>query len=244
MRSEESAYSRYNRTIETTDDNPVTLMEDSVAEDHIDGSSEALHDLHFQHRSLESGQGGDLRGHLGLRELDQQSQQIGYPFSRGGRGRHQGDVLAEILVLVVEDGVHLLLRKLSNGLQHAGVKLLHHTLRLLLQALHKRRIRCCLPREDTIHLIQGNDEGSLAHLEEFYGFDRLLFQPMHEIHHKDGNIAERGASRTQVRKGLVSGCVDDKQTGYSDGELRTLQAKSKVRKRGEGKNRREEICCC
>ncbi len=54
------------------------------------------------------------------------------------------------------------------------------------------------------YLIQGNNKGSLAHLEEVDGLNGLLFQAMHHVYHQDGNVTQAGASRPQIGKGLVT----------------------------------------
>ena len=54
------------------------------------------------------------------------------------------------------------------------------------------------------YLVQGNNKGSLAHLEEVDGLDGLLFQAMHHVYHQDGNVTQAGPSRPQVGEGLVT----------------------------------------
>ncbi|KAA6423504.1 MAG: hypothetical protein FRX49_06564 [Trebouxia sp. A1-2] len=57
------------------------------------------------------------------------------------------------------------------------------------------------------YLIQGNNKGCLAHLEEVDGLNGLLLQAMHHVHHQDGNVAQAGASRPQIGEGLfMRGC--------------------------------------
>ena len=54
------------------------------------------------------------------------------------------------------------------------------------------------------YLVQGNNKGSLAHLEEVDGLDGLLFQAMHHVYHQDGNVTQAGPSRPKVGEGLVT----------------------------------------
>jgi hypothetical protein len=45
---------------------------------------------------------------------------------------------------------------------------------------------------------------------------------VHDVDNQNGNVAKGGASRTQVREGLVTGRVDDQQTGYLELEAAVL----------------------
>lgn len=44
------------------------------------------------------------------------------------------------------------------------------------------------------HLVQRNDEGRPALLEKVDGFDGLRLQPVHEVHHQDGDVAQAAAA--------------------------------------------------
>lgn len=49
-----------------------------------------------------------------------------------------------------------------------------------------------------MHLIQRNDEGTLFLLEQVDGLKRLRLQTVHDVHHQDGDVAQRAASVSQV----------------------------------------------
>ena len=53
------------------------------------------------------------------------------------------------------------------------------------------------------HLVEGNDEGGAALLEQVDGLDGLLLQAVHDVHHQDGDVAQAGAAGPQVRERLV-----------------------------------------
>ena len=52
------------------------------------------------------------------------------------------------------------------------------------------------PKLDELALT--NDERRLAHLEQVDGLDGLLLQPVHQVHHQDGDVAQAAAARPQV----------------------------------------------
>ena len=54
------------------------------------------------------------------------------------------------------------------------------------------------------YLVQGNNKGSLAHLEQVDGFNGLLLQAVHHVHHQDGNITQAGPTRPQVGERLMT----------------------------------------
>lgn len=47
-------------------------------------------------------------------------------------------------------------------------------------------------------LVEGDDEGTLLLLQKVDGLECLRFQAVHDIHHQDGNVAQRAASVPQV----------------------------------------------
>lgn len=48
------------------------------------------------------------------------------------------------------------------------------------------------------HLIQGDDEGTLFLLQQVDRLERLRLQPVHDVHHQDGDVTQRAASIPQV----------------------------------------------
>ncbi len=54
------------------------------------------------------------------------------------------------------------------------------------------------------HLVHGNDEGGLTHLEQVDGLDGLRLQPVHDVHHQDGDVTQAAAAAPQVGERLVT----------------------------------------
>ena len=53
------------------------------------------------------------------------------------------------------------------------------------------------------HLVEGDDEGRLAHLEQVDGLNGLRLQAVHEVDNQDGDVAQAAAARAQVAERLV-----------------------------------------
>lgn len=45
-----------------------------------------------------------------------------------------------------------------------------------------------------LYLVQSYYKGGFAHLQKVDGFDGLLLQAMHHVHHQDGNVTQAGPS--------------------------------------------------
>lgn len=59
------------------------------------------------------------------------------------------------------------------------------------------------------YLVEGNYEWSLFIFENIYGLDGLGLEAVHNIDDKNGNVAQRGASRSQRFERLVPRRVYD-----------------------------------
>lgn len=53
-------------------------------------------------------------------------------------------------------------------------------------------------------LVEGDDEGGLPLFEQVDGLDGLRLEPVHEVHHQDGNVAQAAAAGAQVGERLVT----------------------------------------
>lgn len=47
-------------------------------------------------------------------------------------------------------------------------------------------------------LVQSHDEGTLLLLQQVDGLDGLRLQAVHDVHHQDGDVAQRAASVPQI----------------------------------------------
>lgn len=52
--------------------------------------------------------------------------------------------------------------------------------------------------EEGTDLVEGHDEGALLLLQQVDGLERLRLQAVHDVHHQDGDVAQRAASVPQV----------------------------------------------
>eukprot|EP00959_Pyramimonas_sp_CCMP1952_P372577 7802270-Pyramimonas_sp.AAC.1 len=75
------------------------------------------------------------------------------------------------------------------------------------------RRRARFPVVEAIHFVERDDEGRLAHAQQVEGLERLLLQPVHDVHHQDGHVAQAGPAAAQVGEALVTGGVDHQQPG-------------------------------
>mmetsp|Transcript_18383 Transcript_18383/g.46452 ORF Transcript_18383/g.46452 Transcript_18383/m.46452 type:complete len:737 (-) Transcript_18383:1874-4084(-) len=191
----------------------VALLELAVDEHAVHGGAQALHRLDLQHRALGAVDKHEAVRHHGLRELDHELQQVGDALARdGGRGHHV-DVLAGVGVLPVQGHVQALLVELQEHLRRALLKLGHDVLLLALERVAHGRVGQRLPVVQAVNLVERDDEGRLAHLEQVDRLDGLLLQAVHEVHDEHRDVAQARATRAQVGERLVAGRVDHQQAG-------------------------------
>lgn len=77
-------------------------------------------------------------------------------------------------------------------------------------------------RSPITNLVERDDERGALGPQEVEALDRLRLQAVHQIHHEDGDVAERATSRAQVGEGLVTGRVDHEHTGQLHVHLHRL----------------------
>ena len=65
-----------------------------------------------------------------------------------------------------------------------------------------------------VDFVESDDEGRFLGFEKIERFDRLRFQPVHNVHDEDGDIAQRRTSGTQIAERFVAGSVDNEKTGH------------------------------
>merc|ERR1719174_874180 len=87
---------------------------------------------------------------------------------------------------------------------------LNNVLPLCFQRLSEALVWNGLPVIHAVHLVEGNDKGSLPHFQRLYC---LLLKAVHDVHHEDGNITQAASPRPQVCERLVTRSIDDKEPG-------------------------------
>ena len=65
-----------------------------------------------------------------------------------------------------------------------------------------------LPTKKKANLVERDDEGRALRPQEVEALDRLRLEPVHQVHHEDGDVAEGAAPGAEVGEGLVAGGVD------------------------------------
>lgn len=70
-----------------------------------------------------------------------------------------------------------------------------------------------------VNFVESNDERGFPIFEKVQRLDGLRFETMHNIYHKDGDVAQGRTSGSQIAERLMSRSVDDQETGYSDFHL-------------------------
>ena len=66
------------------------------------------------------------------------------------------------------------------------------------------------------YLIYGLYVGGIPFPQYVHGFQRLWLQPVHDVHHEDGQVTHGGAAAPEVAEGLVARGVYDEEAGQLD----------------------------
>lgn len=145
-----------NGSVESADDDPISLVEDSVRQDDVDGRSQSLDDLDLEHGALESREVHEALRHALLSELDDEHEHVGDSLASVGRSRDERDNLGKVLVLVVGERVESLLGERENRLVEALLVLAPNRLVLGGERLLETAVGDGLPAVETIDL-RGNN---------------------------------------------------------------------------------------
>lgn len=84
------------------------------------------------------------------------------------------------------------------------------------------------------NLVERDDERGALGPQEVEALDRLRLQAVHQIHHQDGDVAQRAPSRPQVSEGLVTRRVDHKHTRQLHVHFHCLVQLSHLHRSGSG----------
>ncbi len=148
----------HDRSIETADHNLVAFVEDTIRQNHIDCRTKTFDDLDFKYCTLELRQVHQPVAHALLGEVDEEHDHVGHTLASDSRGRDNGDVTCEVLVVVVEDGIQTLFGEGDDDL-------LGHVLELALDGPLLRSEGAAevvvgdrLPTVDTVDFVEGDDE--------------------------------------------------------------------------------------
>lgn len=141
-----------NRTVQTAHHNPISLAQDTVREDNIDGGTETFDDLDFKNGTLQLGKIHEPVAHALLGEVDEQHDHVGYTFASDGGCWHERDVPREVLVIVVKDGVQTLFCEGHDGFSDTLFELALDMAGLLSEGVTECVVWGGLPAIDTIDL--------------------------------------------------------------------------------------------
>ena len=61
---------------------------------------------------------------------------------------------------------------------------------LSFQALPDGCVLVSVPLKEPVHLVESDNKGRLAGLQQANGLNGLRLQAVHEIHHQDGNVTQ------------------------------------------------------
>lgn len=139
-------------SVETADDDPISLVKDSVREDDVDCRSQSLDDLDLEHSALERREVHETLRHPLLSELDDEHEHVGDSLSGVRRRRDQRDDLGKVLVLVVGERVESLLGERENRLVEALLVLAADRFVLRSERLLETAVEDRLPAVETIDL--------------------------------------------------------------------------------------------
>lgn len=138
--------------VQTTNDDLVSLSQDTIRQHDIDRRSKTLDDFDLQNRALQLGQVHQPVAHPLLSEVDQQHDHVGDTLARVRRRWHQRDILGETLVLVIQDGIEALFGKCKDGVLDPMLELSLDRWFLFREGILERVVRYCLPAVHTIDL--------------------------------------------------------------------------------------------
>lgn len=192
----------HNRSIETADHDLVAFVEDTIRQDHVDCRTKTFDDLDLKHSTLELREVHQPIAHALLGKVDEEHDHVGHTLSRNRRGRDDGDITREVLVVVVEAGVQTLLGEGNDDL-------LGHVLELALDGPLLRGERAAevvvgygLPAVDTVDLVESNDERRLPVPEQTQRLQSLwlktVLQKPHEHQPKSREEALTMISTTRM----------------------------------------------
>lgn len=133
MRCQKSSNLRDNRAIKTANHNLVSLAENAVGKNDIDGRSQALDDLDFKHRTFELRKIHEAVAHALLGQIDEQHDHVRDTFTGDSRRRDNGHIARKVLVVVVQHGVETFLSEGEDDLGNAVFKLALDSPRLFRQ---------------------------------------------------------------------------------------------------------------
>ena len=142
----------HDSSIETTNDDLVTFVENTVRKDNIDCGSETFDNLDFENSTFESRDVHQTFGHSLLSELDDKHEHVGNTFSSVSRCRDEGDVLCEVLVVVVRDSVETLLGESDDRVLETLLEFSLNCSVLLSESLLESSVFHRLPSVETIDL--------------------------------------------------------------------------------------------
>lgn len=141
---------RDNRSIETTNNNPVTFAQDTVREDNINRRSKTFNDLDFEDCAFQLGEVHETVTHPLLSQIYKEHDHIGDTFASDSGCWDQRNVTTQILVFIVKARVQSFLGESNDGLGHTVLEFTLNGASLLSQRLLEGAIRSSLP---TIHAI-------------------------------------------------------------------------------------------
>mmetsp|Transcript_2637 Transcript_2637/g.4257 ORF Transcript_2637/g.4257 Transcript_2637/m.4257 type:complete len:582 (-) Transcript_2637:615-2360(-) len=220
---EETTNFHNNGSVQSTKDGTVTLFQETIDDENIDRHSKAINSLDFENSCLKIGAPHELPPDLLLGHLTQEQQNVLDTFSRYAGCWNQGDKVGVLPVVVshlpIKIGVDALLRQLDLGVGSTGTEFLHGTFWLLLQGIANRRVFAGFPGVTSVNLIQCHNERHSTFFQHGQTLNSLLFQTVHEINDKNGNITQRRSTISKVRERLVTWCIDDKHTRHINVEF-------------------------
>mmetsp|Transcript_20947 Transcript_20947/g.63065 ORF Transcript_20947/g.63065 Transcript_20947/m.63065 type:complete len:437 (-) Transcript_20947:2176-3486(-) len=187
-----------------------------IHQHHVHGGAQPLNHLHLQHGGLQLVHKLEALHHHALCQFHQQLQQIRDAFAGDGRGGHDVDELTRVRIFPVQCHVQALLVEIEFRLVVALSELCVHMRLLSSEAVLDGSILVRRPIKQPVNLVKRDDEGRLALLEQVDGLDGLRLQPVHEVHHQDGDVTQAAPAGPQVGERLVTWGVDDEQTGHAE----------------------------
>ena len=201
-----------------TDGDGVSGLDGPGVEDHIERGTETLDLLDLEDGTLtltlsllETGL------EEALCQTDKHEHEVGHSLSGLGGDGYEGDGLREVLDAVVPVGEDTVLRQLGDDVVHLLLEDLTGVFGLHLLCDDEGTVGLGHPPVEGVDLVEGDDEGGLVLSQDMDGLDGLGHQALAYVDDENGDVRQGTSAGTQRGEGLVSGGVDEQQSG--DGEL-------------------------
>jgi len=218
--SQQRANLRSDRAVQATDDDSVTDLEQTIDKDDIDSRALTLDNLDLKNGALKHVLLLEPLPVWALTHLDQLSHQIAHALTSVSGSGHEREIF-DLVNVALPVGPHIpsLLVEGKDDLTEHDIKVLLGPDTLGFDRVAGVAVNDFFPLVESIDFVEGDAERCLLLFEELNRLKSLLFQPVHNIDHKHGQVTEGRTSGSQVGERLVTGSVDHEEAGHIEFDI-------------------------